>query len=192
METNRSVARDAIFVATCLALNLGLGKIANLLALPLAFDTVGTMLAAVLLRWPYVFVVAVASSLLGGLLINPVFPFYAGTQIAIALAALLGARYGAFLGPVKALITGFLIGVVSAIVSAPVTAILFKGVAVPSITAINVLMLSSGRSLWESVITGALIVESIDKTIAGFLVFLVLTRLPERLGAKRGTQTAPR
>ncbi len=76
--------------------------------------------------------------------------------------------------------------------SAPVTAILFKGVAVPSITAINVLMLSSGRSLWESVITGALIVESIDKTIAGFLVFLVLTRLPDRLGAKRDTQTVPR
>src|SRR4030095_6148300 len=98
MDANRSAVRDALFAATCLALNVGLGKVANLFALPLAFDTVGTILAAVLLRWPYVLVVAVTSSLLGGLLINPVFPFYVGTQLAIAFAALAGARYGAFLG----------------------------------------------------------------------------------------------
>lgn len=178
-------ARNATLVAACLALNVGLGKAANLLSLPFASDTFGTMLAAVLVPWPFVFVVAIGSSIMGGLLINPLFPFYAGTQIAIALAALLANRLRTFRRPLWALVTGFLIGVLSAVVSAPVTAILFKGVAVPSITAVNILLLSSGYSLWESVISGALIVETFDKTLAGLLVYLVISRLPDRFGSVR-------
>src|SRR5580658_7653389 len=109
-----AVARHAALVASCVALNLGLGKIANLLSLPIAFDVVGTMIAAVLLPWPLVLLVAVGSSLLGGLVINPVFPFYAGTQLAIALAAIFAARLGGFRRLLPALGVGFLIGVLSA------------------------------------------------------------------------------
>jgi energy-coupling factor transport system substrate-specific component len=185
MSADRNpIARHVTFTAACLALNLGLGKVSSLLSLPVAFDTVGTILAAALLPWPFVLVVAVGSSLLGGLVINPVFPFYVGTQLAIALAAILAAHYRAFDRPLRALITGFLIGVLSAVVSAPVTAIVFKGVAAPSITALNVLLLSSGHSLWRSVITGALVVETIDKAIAGLLVWAVIRRLPSQMATR--------
>lgn len=179
------ITRDIAFTAACLALNLGLGKVSSLLSLPVAFDTVGTILAAALLPWPFVLVVAIGSSLLGGLVINPVFPFYAGTQLAIALAAILAVRVGAFRRPVTALLAGFLIGVLSAVASAPITAVVFKGVAAPSITALNVILMSSGQSLWKSVITGALVVETIDKAIAGLLVWAVLRRLPEHVVTAR-------
>lgn len=179
--TGEGNVRYATFAATCLALNLTLGKAANLLGLPFAFDTVGTILGAILVPWPYLLAVCVGSSLLGGLLINPVFPFYLGTQLAIGLAAILANRWGAFKKVHRAIFAGFLIGILSAIVSAPVTALVFQGVAVPSITAVNVLLLTSGRSLWESVITGALIVETGDKVVAAILVYLVISRLPERL-----------
>lgn len=183
LRSQINIFRVASLAATCLAINVGLGKIANILLLPFAFDTAGTMLAAVLLPWPYCLAVAAASSLIGGFFISPVFPFYIGTQITIAVAAIFSFKFGGFNTPVRAIGTGFIIGVLSAVVSSPVTAIVFKGVAVPSITAINVLLLSSGKSLIESVITGALIVETIDKMIAGLLVHLVIRRLPQRFSA---------
>ena len=181
VATSPEITRYSMFSAACLALNLGLGKISNLLALPITFDTIGTIIGAALLPWPYVLVVAVGSSLIGGLFIHPVFPFYAGTQIAIALVALAAVRFGAFNKWWTAALTGLLIGVVSAVVSAPVTALVFGGVTIPSITALNVLFIASGEGLMQSVVQGAMIVESIDKTIACLLVFLLLTRLPPHL-----------
>ena len=84
-----------------------------------------------------------------------------GTQIAIALAAVLLFRLGMFSVLWKATLAGMVIGIVSAIVSAPVIAIVFGGVAAPAISALSAVLLASGRSLWASVIAGSLVVESI-------------------------------
>jgi len=176
-----STARSAALAATCLALNVGLGKISSILVLPITFDTVGTILAAVLLRWYAVLAVACLSSVLGSLLIHPAFLFFMGTQIAIALAAMSAVRLSLFSSWWKAALTGFGIGIISAVVSSPVIVVVFGGVAVPNITALNAVFLASGRSLWESVVRGSLIVESIDKTIAGVVVWMILRRMPSRM-----------
>jgi hypothetical protein len=60
-----------------------------------------------------------------------------------------------------------------------VTAIVFGGVATPSISAVNAVFLATGQSLWKSVLQGSLIVESIDKIVAGIIVWLTLRRLPQ-------------
>lgn len=176
-----ATTRIVTLAATCLALNVGLAKVSNLLLLPFTFDTIGTILAAALLRWPMALLVAVLSSVVGSLIIHPAFVYYAGTQVVICFVAIVAMRYGLFERAWKSLLAGLGIGVASAIVSAPVTAIVFGGVAVPSISALNAVFLASGKSLWESVITGSLIVESIDKTVAGIVTYLVLKRLPARV-----------
>ena len=101
--------------------------------------------------------------MVASVVINPVFIYYIGTQIVIGLVALVLVRFKMFAKLWKAIISGLIIGIASAIASAPVTALVFGGISVPSITALNALFLASGKSLWESVIRGALIVESIDK-----------------------------
>lgn len=180
-QSSIDVTRSAILAAACLALNLGLGKVSNVLQLPIVFDTVGTILAAALIHPFYVLVVAALSSLLGGIIIHPAFPFYIGTQIVIALLAILAVHRGWFSRLWSSVLTGLGIGIASAVVSAPVTAVVFGGVTIPSVTALNVLLLASGQSLWKSVLGGALIIESIDKMIAGATVWLLLRRLPARL-----------
>ena len=176
-----TIARSASLAATCLALNVGLGKVSNLLSLPVTFDTIGTILAAVLLPWYMVLAVGCLSSFLGSLFIHPAFLFYTGTQVAIGLAAIVAVRLNLFSASWKAALTGLGIGVLSAAVSAPVTVIVFGGVAVPSITALNTVFLASGRSLWQSVLGGSMIVESLDKFFAGFGVWLILRRMPRRM-----------
>jgi energy-coupling factor transport system substrate-specific component len=178
MET-LSFTRHIVIAAICVALNVGLGKVSNVVGLPFAMDTVGTILAAALLPPVLTPFVAGLSSVAASIVIHPAFLFYAGTQIVIALLAILFIRLRFFSTPWKAGIAGLVIGIASAIVSAPVTAIVFGGVATPSISAINAVFLAAGQSLWRSVLQGSLIVESLDKIAAGIIVWLTLRRLPQ-------------
>jgi energy-coupling factor transport system substrate-specific component len=159
-------------------LNVGLGKVSNLLALPFTMDTIGTILGAAILPWPFLLVVAVLSSIVASVVITPAFIFYIGTQITIALVALALLAMGMFKSLPRAALAGLLIGVCSAIVSAPVTVSVFGGIAVPSISALNAVFLASGQSLWASVLSGSIIVESIDKMAAGIIAWYALRRLP--------------
>jgi len=176
---SQQLSRNAILAAACLALNLGLGKVSNLLGLPIVFDTVGSILAPALVGPWYALLVGILSSFIGGVFIHPAFPYYVGTQLVIVLLAVAAMRLGLFSRLMTAIGTGVGIGVASAIVSAPVTALVFGGVTIPSVTALNVLFLASGKSLWQSVLTGSIIVESIDKVMASSLVWLILSRLPK-------------
>lgn len=185
MNHSQESLRSLLLTSACVALNVGLGKIANMLGLPVSFDTVGTLLAAALLAPRYAMITGVCTNLIATLVTSPYFIAYTGTQVAIAGAAILLRKAGAFRRAWTALLAGLAVGIVSAAVSSPVTAVLFGGVAVPNVTAVNVLLLASGRSLWQSVVTGSLIVESIDKAIAGVLVWLILRRLPARIGDSR-------
>lgn len=169
----------AVFVAAvCLTLNLALGKVAAMLSLPVYLDSVGTVLAAALLPPLYAMVVGVLSSLVGGLVINPYFPPYAGTQLTIAIVAVLLCRMGLFKRWWTALVGGLMIGLAAMIVSAPVTVLLFGGVTQSGTTAINAVLLAAGNNIWKSVIGGSFFIESVDKPSAALLAYLVLKRLP--------------
>lgn len=177
MIRTRSATENTIIAAVCIALNVGLGKVSNLLGLPVTMDTIGTILAAALLPWPLVLLVGATSSVVASVVIHPAFLFYVGTQIVIAVVAILLFRFGMFRNVLLGALAGLIIGIASAVASAPVTAVVFGGVSVPSLTALNALFLASGESLWKSVIQGALIVESLDKIAAGVVVSIILSRL---------------
>jgi len=164
--------------ATCIALNLTLAKVANLLALPVYIDSTGTILAAALLPPLVAIAVGICTSLLGAVVISPFWAAYAGTQVAIALIAVMCIRLGLFQRWWSAILAGFVIAITAAIVSAPVTVIVFGGVTVSGTTAINAILMASGRSVWQSVIGGSLLIESIDKPAASLLAWLALRQLP--------------
>lgn len=176
--------KHAFVAAGCLALNLSLAKVAALLSLPVYLDTIGTILAASLVAWPLAIAVAVGTSLLGALVINPYFGAYAGTQLAIALVALAAHKYHFFNKWWQAILAGFVIAGVAVIVSAPVTVVLFGGVTLSGTTAINAILLASGRNIWQAVIGGSLFVEILDKPFAAFLAWLALRRLPDSMKQK--------
>ncbi len=173
--------RSTVIAATCLALNLSLAKIAALLSLPVYMDTVGTILAGALLSPLFAISVAALTSLFGGLLIHPAFPFYTGTQILVALIVLFAVHRGWFDHWWKALMTGILIAISAAFVSAPVTVMVFGGVTLSGATAINAVLLAAGNNLWDSVLAGSLIIESLDKITTALLGWVLLSRLPKRL-----------
>ncbi len=183
--TPMDITRISVFAAVCIALNVGLNKIAAVLDLPVFMDTVGTILSAALIPPLFSMLVGVVSNLLGGIVTNPAIPFYAGTQVFIAAMAIVAYRKGWFDRLWPALLTGLAIGVVSAVVSAPITVLLFGGITQPGATAINAVLLAAGHSLWSAVLSGSLIVSSVDKIIAAGMVWLLLQRLPDNIKLSR-------
>lgn len=170
----RSLGMAAIFIA----LNVVGAKIANTLGLPFYLDTIGTILAGILLPLPIALIVAVGSSGLSSLVNFPGDIWFVGTQLAIALLAWAANRFGMFRSLVGALAAGVIIAVVSAAVSAPVVLIVFQGVTVPGVTAVTGLFLAAGRDLVTSVVTGTLVTASLDKVLSAVLAYLIVSRLP--------------
>ena len=173
-----------VMAAACIAINVGLAKVATLLQLPVYLDTPGTILAAALLPPTWAIGIAVSTSVVGALTINGVWIYYVGTQIVIASAILLAARCGFLKKWWTSIISGVGVGICAAIVSAPVTVIVFGGVTVPGPTAINAVLLASGRTLWQSVLAGSLFIELLDKPTAALLSWMVIQRLPRHLFGK--------
>jgi energy-coupling factor transport system substrate-specific component len=182
MQSNSlNLTRISVLSAVCVALNIGLNKIAVVLALPVFMDTIGTILSAALVPLPFAVLVGVVSNLIGGVITHPAIPFYIGTQAVIALMAVFAFRRGWFHRLPSALLVGLIIGIVSAIVSAPITVIVFGGITAPGATAINAVLMAAGQNIWTAVLSGTLIISSVDKVIAAGIVWLLLQRLPDRM-----------
>lgn len=170
--------RNMMLVAAFVAINLTLGKIAATLSLPIYLDTICTIVAATILPWRYSVLVGVGTALLAGLVIHPVYPFYAGNQFVIATLVYFAVQKGIFSSLWKSIALGALLAIVASMTAAPITALLFGGVTLSGVTGINALFMASGNTVWEAVIKGSLIIESLDKICACVIAYYVIRRLP--------------
>lgn len=161
-------------------LNLGIGTIVHLLKLPLFVDAVGTILITVLIGWRWGAVTGVLSFLIGGVLTNPVMPWFSGTQAVIALVVGLMAARGWLRSVPRTIITGILVGIAAGIVSAPVIIKLFGGITGSGSGFITAFLLASGKKMLESVVLTGLSCEPVDKTLQCLLVFWITRTLPIR------------
>lgn len=175
----RSSQRFLAVIPLGIALNLGIGTLVHLLKLPVYLDAVGTI-AITLLCGPVVgVIVGVLSFLLGGVLVNPVLPWFSGTQAAIAIYTHLVGKRGGFRTLGWTVLSGIGLGVVAGVVSAPVIAKLFGGVTGSGASFIAAYLLATGKSLLQSVVLSGLAAEPLDKTLQCLLAVWLLRGLPK-------------
>ena len=183
-----------IVIALCAALNFSIGTIVYLIKLPIYLDSIGTILCALLLASDRAaaFVCAWLASLLSlivsALVINPFIPWFAGTDVAIALVSAVlttrGAstfrarpvRPAAFAGQV--LLCGVVTGLAAAVVSAPVVAYLFGGVTGSGSALVVAVFLQAGQQLLGASLSSGLIIEPIDKSLQVLLAALLYRATP--------------
>jgi energy-coupling factor transport system substrate-specific component len=180
----QSRAQNLSLVIAGIALNLALGTLVHTLKLPVYVDAVGTILVTLLAGWVAGAVTGVSSFLIGGLLTNPVLPWFAGTQAAIAVFVHLAARQGWLKSWARVVVTGVLLGVVAGIVSAPVIVKLFGGITGSGASLVVAFLLASGKSVMKSVVLSGLAAEPLDKTLQCLLAVWVLRGLPQTLLAR--------
>jgi energy-coupling factor transport system substrate-specific component len=183
-----------IAIALCAALNFSIGSIVYLIKLPVYLDSIGTILCALLLAddrkaaFVCAWLSSVASLIVSALLINPFIPWFAGTDVAIALVAAFAVTRGADTfraRPVpvarfaaNVLLYGIVTGVVAAIVSAPVVAYLFGGVTGSGSAFIVALFLKTGHQVLSAAVLSGLTAEPVDKTLQVLFAALLYRTTP--------------
>src|SRR5271155_1006513 len=159
---NMERARVLALIPFGIALNLGLGTLITALKVPLYLDAVATVAVTLLAGFRAGAVVGVASNLIGGVLVNPVLPWYCGTQFLLAAYTALVAKMGwlstsnskdsRFPLPkwvliIRLLVVGIGLGLVSAFASAPVSVFLFSGITGSGPSVVVAVLLKAGKSV---------------------------------------------
>jgi energy-coupling factor transport system substrate-specific component len=195
-----------ILIALGAALNFSIGTIVYLVKLPIYLDSIGTILIALLLAPDRIaaFFCAWAAgwaSLAVSGLVNPFLPWFALTDVAIALVAALlvvGAaktfrarplRTGAFTA--RVLLCGIAIGIVSAVVSVPVVVYLFGGVTGSGSAFVVAFFLKTGQHLMSAAMLSGLVNDPLDKILQVLLAALLYRATPgDFIAVLRGPTTA--
>lgn len=172
------------FIPLGIALNLSIGTITHLLRLPFYLDAIGTIVVTVLVGLRAGLVSGVGSFLLGGMLTNPVLPWFSGTQAAIALYAHFATKVGGFKSYGRILLSGLGLGVVAGVVSAPVIVFLFGGITGSGASMIVAGLLSTGHTLVKSVLLSGVASEPVDKALQCLLALWMVRSLPPRLRSR--------
>jgi energy-coupling factor transport system substrate-specific component len=164
-----------------IAVNIALGTIVHTLKLPIFLDAVGTITVTLLLGMRAGIAVGVLSFLIGGLLTDPVLPWFSGTQVVIAVYTHIVARYAGFRSIPKTILSGIGLGVVAAIASAPVIVMLFGGITGSGSSLVVAFLLKSGQGIIKSVLLSGLASEPLDKTLQCLLSMWILRGLPKSI-----------
>lgn len=167
-------------VPVAIALNIVVGQLVVVLALPVYLDSIGTVLISVLAGPAAGVVTGILTNVIWGLILSPSALPFAVVQVVIGLMAGYAARYGMFRRVWLAPIAGAVTGVVAAMISAPIAAFVFGGVTAPGTGALVGMFQAWGNSLLASTTFQGLLSDPLDKLLSFTVVVLILTALPSR------------
>lgn len=166
------------FVPLAIAINVGIGAIVKALNLPLYLDSIGTILATVLLGWRYGAVVGILGFVITSLFINPFAIYFIGTQVAIAIYVHLICKLGWIKNVFKTLVSGIGLGIVSATVSAPVIILVFNGATGNGAALVTSFFVKMSHQIVNSIFLSGFSIEPIDKGLQMILAFYILKNIP--------------
>lgn len=170
-----------VLIALCIAMNIGLGQIASTLKLPIFLDSIGTILAALLLG-PWVgMITGLCTNLLWGLISGPVAAAFAPVAMVIGLVAGLLAGKGLFRTLPGAVFSGVVITFFVTLVATPIRTYLFGGVTGSGADFVVAYLNAVGKNLLESVAWTVMGTNLVDKVASAMIAWAIVKRLPERI-----------
>lgn len=167
-------------IIACLAANIALGFVVRRVGLPIYLDTVGTILATIMLGWRWGLVAAALSVALGSILIWPQYFWYSMTAVGIVVAVEMCWRFSLYRSPLRVAWAGLIIAAVAAILSAPITAH-FSAMTYSGNDLITAFFRQMGNSLMKSVLFSGFSSEPVDKVVTSLIVYYALSGFPEYL-----------
>jgi energy-coupling factor transport system substrate-specific component len=163
------------------AINLGISTIVLIIKLPIFLDSIGTVLVAVLAGAVPGIITGVIAVFLGGLISNPVLPWFALTAVAIGWFSGFCSSRGYFKRLWTWTICGILMGVIAGTISAPVVTYLFGGVTQSGSAFVVAYLISTGRTILRSAFLAGLACDPVDKLITFIIVWALVKGLPTNL-----------
>lgn len=165
------------------AINLAIGTLIQIIKLPIFLDSIGTVIVSVLGGPVPGILTAVITVILGGLLTNPVLPWFICTAIAIGWFTGFCANHGAFKRIWTWGLCGVVMGIIAGIVSAPVITFLFGGITQSGSSLIVAYLMATGKAVLNSVLLAGIACDPIDKFLTFLIAWMLVKGLPKSLRA---------
>ena len=169
------------FIPLAVGINLGIGALVQVLKLPVFLDSIGTIIATLLLGWRVGSIVGVLAFIITSITIFPPAIYFSGTQICIALFTHFAGKRGRFINLPKTALSGVILAFIAAIVSAPVIYYLFGGITGNGISLFTIYLESIGLYKSQAVLISGISAELIDKTAQCIIAFFILKSVPNFL-----------
>lgn len=169
------------FIPLAIAINVGIGAIVKILNLPIYMDSIGTIIATLLLGWKRGAIVGVLGFVITSVFINPFAIYFIGTQVIIALVVDFFAKRTWFSNIWKVALSGIGLGIITAIVSAPVIILVFQGATGNGAALVTSFFAKMGNQIVNSVFLSGFSIEPIDKAVQCLIAFFVLKSIPKSL-----------
>ncbi|MEQ1735206.1 MAG: ECF transporter S component [Rhodoglobus sp.] len=177
---HRLPTNTLVLIPVAIAINIVVGQLTAALGLPFYFDSIGTVLVAVVAGPAAGAVTGAFAAVIWGLTLSPLALPFAITAIVIGVMAGYAARIGVFRTYWAPPIAGVVTGVVAALVSAPIAAFIFGGATGGGTGALVTAFQAMGNSLLGSTTLQGLLSDPLDKLITFTVVMLILLALPSR------------
>ena len=172
-----------LLVAVCVAFNIALGQIVSVLKLPTFLDTIGTILAA-LLMGPWVgMITGLCTNLIWGVFSGFPAEAFSLVSMAIGLSAGYLGRRGMFRSLPRVFVSGILISIVATLVATPIRAYLFDGLTGTGIDSLVVYLGAVGQRLLQFVAWATMGTNLIDKVLSCAVAWGIVRAMPQRLRA---------
>lgn len=176
--------KTLVLMAICIAVNIGLGQVVSTLKLPLFLDSIGTLLAA-LLMGPWIgMATGMFTNLIWGLFTGPVAAAFAPVAMVIGLVAGLLNRRGMFRSLPLAIISGIIVTVCLTLVATPIRTYLFGGVTGTGTDFLVAYLNAVGQKLVQSVAWAVIGTNLIDKVVSCVIAWALVKQLPQRIRAQ--------
>lgn len=185
MNTTQNSQKDRMlaltFIPLAIAINVGIGAIVKVLNLPIYMDSIGTIIATLLLGWKRGAIVGALGFVITSIFINPFAIYFIGTQVVIALVVDFFAKRAWFSNVWKVALSGIGLGIITAIVSAPVIILVFQGATGNGAALVTSFFAKMGNQIVNSVFLSGFSIEPIDKAVQCLIAFFVLKSIPKNL-----------
>lgn len=174
-----------VLIPICAGINLVGGSIAAALKLPLFFDLIGTVLAAALAGAWVAAMVGLLTNVFLALVSNPIYLPYALVGIIVGLVTGYMIKAGFFKNVWKMIITSLVATAISVVVASSITVFVFGGATgATGSSIITAGLVATMGSIWQGVLTSALINNLIDRGIAFIIAYMVLKKIPKSFVSK--------
>jgi len=179
-----------VLIPICAGINLIGGWLASALKLPVFLDMIGTIVAAAI-GGPWVAaVVGLLTNTFLSIVANPVYLPYALVSISVGLLTGYMVKKGFFKSFGGYVVTWLANTLLSVIIASSITILVFGGATgVTGTSAFTAYLLATGHEIFQSVVTSQFIFTLLDRAIAYFVAFIVLSRIPKKFISKVVTDT---
>lgn len=168
----------APILAAGILANIAGNSLNSALNLPLFLDSIGTILAAVVLGPWLGAAIGFLSNLLIGVFENPITIPFGIVNLVIGLIAGFISRTRGFHDFLTPLVTALILGLASPIVATPIAVYLFGGITGGNIDAYFAVLMESGYKIFSSAFLVRLPANLADKLISCYLVYGIIRLFP--------------